>query len=599
MSNTVINTQADFKRAFSMSTGDLQLAPGTYNLPVPEDADKIYMFNGSIVGTGDSPDDVILIGKVGTNDHLILKNLTMCNADYPDSVIAFNNSVLLLRDVKMTRQGSFDAEECYPLRCDANAKLVMDNVTVNYSSWGRIRCYEGVQANISNSKLQGLFLYNGGNMSLVDVSAGDVLVDGWDVAATNLQLYDHPGDKGHVSFGPKSEWYEKLKGKKWLLYIGNHGALTVKNLKLPDKLSDGVSPLGMFSGQIIGNIADPAQYEYHPWVDANEGKVALAGADQRNLFQDSDHQSDHEAVAELQQLIGLATVKKQVTEFIQMALMNKRRKQAGLTPISNSFHSLFEGNPGTGKTTVARLVGRIMHEEGILPTSKYVEVDRGDLVAGYVGQTTTKTKKILEKATGGVLFIDEAYDLVHGSDDSFGLEALDCIMKYMEDNRDKLMIIFAGYTDDMEKLLQQNPGMKSRVPNVFNFEDYSAADIAAIGRLQLRGKQMQFDQPSTEALYNQLIQEHYENSNDHSNGRWIRNQNDLLLRQIAVAISQNPDHPLDQVWADDITRAFSGDGLSDGSRTAGKGATSDSQPTAPLPPLNDDPLPFLTGDELK
>ncbi|MFR0771347.1 MAG: hypothetical protein ACLSH6_04240 [Limosilactobacillus pontis] len=205
----------------------------------------------------------------------------------------------------------------------------------------------------------------------------------------------------------------------------------------------------------------------------------------------------------------------------------------------------------------------------------------------------------MEKATGGVLFIDEAYDLVHGSDDSFGLEALDCIMKYMEDNRDKLMIIFAGYTDDMEKLLQQNPGMKSRVPNVFNFEDYSAADIAAIGRLQLRGKQMQFDQPSTETLYNQLIQEHYENSNDHSNGRWIRNQNDLLLRQIAVAISQNPGHPLDQVWADDITRAFSGDGLSDGSRTAGKGATSDSQPTAPLPPLNDDPLPFLTGDELK
>lgn len=265
--------------------------------------------------------------------------------------------------------------------------------------------------------------------------------------------------------------------------------------------------------------------------------------------------------------------------------------------------SPFEGNPGTGKTTVARLVGKIMFEEGILPTAKYVEVDRTQLVAGYVGQTAKQTRRVLEEATGGMLFIDEAYDLVHGNDDTFGREALDTIMKYMEDHREELMIIFAGYTEDMQKLLQQNPGMSSRVPNVFTFEDYSADKIVAIGRLQLQQQQMHFDSPRTEKLYAQLVSEQYQSSNDHSNGRWIRNRNDQLLRQIAVATGQNADHPLDEVWEDDIQRAFGGHGNND---TNGQQESSSlSQGVAPENLSHDVPLgdsstlPLLNGDELK
>lgn len=302
-------------------------------------------------------------------------------------------------------------------------------------------------------------------------------------------------------------------------------------------------------------------------------------------------------------MIGLAQVKQQVNSFIQMALMNKRRKAQGMKPLTNSFHSLFEGNPGTGKTTVARLVGKIMYEEGILPTDKCVEVDRGQLVAGYVGQTAKQTEKVLKSATGGVLFIDEAYDLVHDDRDTFGKEALDTIMKYMEDHREELMIIFAGYTEDMQALLAHNPGMESRVPNKFTFEDYSPDEIAAIGRLQLHQQQLSFDSPSTEELYNQVVAELYMSSNDHSNGRWIRNRNDQLLRQLAATLSQDPDKKLDVITADDVKRTFGAaggqnDGQDDSKQNPADHANPDHRPLD-LPKIDGGTLPLLNGDELK
>ncbi|MGN1283387.1 MAG: AAA family ATPase [Limosilactobacillus sp.] len=603
MPSEIIDNQADFENAFLNGnvSNDIRLAPGSYTVPVPSDEDKIYTYKGTITGCGDESGDVVLNGKIGVASYLTLKNLTFNNTSAHDGLIAFHDTSLNLQKVKLTQK---DAEDRFLVRCDEGAKLTVDDIIINCNPWGNIDCKDYVQVAISDSKLQGLCLEgDNGSAVLRNSSLGKLFIKGkWSIMLDDVVLYDHPTTGKYIHF---NEGYvakhNEVAGRKWLMYTQD-ATIFAHNLRIPDKLASQVAPFGASGGQLFGNIIDDKQRIYQPLVDVSNGaKVQLKGTNTAPLLHDATPHS-HDAVKELQQLIGLKNVKKQVEEFIQMALMNKRREKAGMSTISNSFHSLFEGNPGTGKTTVARIVGKLMYEEGILPTSNYVEVDRGDLVAGYVGQTSPKTTKILEKATGGVLFIDEAYDLVHGSDDSFGREALDTIMKYMEDHRDNLMIIFAGYTADMEKLLKQNSGMKSRVPNVFTFDDYSPEEIVEIGHLQLQNKQMHFDRPDTEALYNRLIQERYANSNDHSNGRWIRNQNDVLLRQIAVAMAKDPNHPLDKVMAEDIINAFNKAG--DSNRPTGasddqEAKQNDQSNMPPLPPVNNNPLPFLNGDELK
>ncbi len=191
--------------------------------------------------------------------------------------------------------------------------------------------------------------------------------------------------------------------------------------------------------------------------------------------------------AELDEYIGLEAVKDEVRDLINMVTVWNLRRQHGLPAPDLSLHMVFSGNPGTGKTMMARFMARVYHSLGILSKGHLVEVDRSGLVAGYVGQTAIKTASVIENAKGGVLFIDEAYALSSGKgENDFGGEAIETILKAMEDNRDDLVVIVAGYTDLMEEFIGSNPGLESRFNRYLHFDDYTTDEMMGIFEMQCR-----------------------------------------------------------------------------------------------------------------
>lgn len=261
-------------------------------------------------------------------------------------------------------------------------------------------------------------------------------------------------------------------------------------------------------------------------------------------------ENQKDALEQLQNLIGIQKVKKQVEQFISLAQLNKKREEQGAAVSEFSLHSLFLGNPGTGKTTVARIVGKILYQKGIIPQNKFIEVSRSDLVAGYVGQTAIKTQEVLKSALGGVLFIDEAYTLSNSNEDRFGKEAIDEILKFMEDHRRDIVIIFAGYTKEMEEFLSVNSGLPSRIPNTFDFEDYTADEIIQIGLLGLKNQGYFIDVD----YYTQTIESLYNKINDCSNGRWIRNINEKIIKNLSIRVSRENVTDLSTIDKVDIER---------------------------------------------
>lgn len=256
---------------------------------------------------------------------------------------------------------------------------------------------------------------------------------------------------------------------------------------------------------------------------------------------------------ELNAYIGLGAVKREVENLINLTQITQKRKENDLPCTDMSLHMVFSGNPGTGKTTVARLMARIYHSLGVLSKGHLVEVDRSGLVAGYVGQTATKTKGVIEKALGGVLFIDEAYALNGKGENDFGQEAIDTLLKAMEDHRNDLVVIVAGYDELMDDFIHSNPGLESRFNRYLHFEDYSAEELAKIFALQCEKGCYTLDgaaKTSVEALL-----EEYSDDTCFGNARGVRNLFEQVLTAQCNRLAHLPPEELTRDALMQITRA--------------------------------------------
>ena len=256
--------------------------------------------------------------------------------------------------------------------------------------------------------------------------------------------------------------------------------------------------------------------------------------------------------AEINELVGLAPVKEYVFGLADNLQVQQRRAAAGLKTASLSMHMIFTGNPGTGKTTIARLVARYLKAIGALKGGQLVEVTRADLVGRYTGHTAPLTNSVIESALGGVLFIDEAYSLYRGEQDSFGLEAIDTLVKGMEDHRDELVVILAGYTKEMETFLTANSGLASRFPNRIEFPDYTAVELLQITRVLAKNKGYTLAEACTEPLLGYYARWQAADARTAGNGRLARNTLEKAIFHQSRRLVAEPAAALDLILPSDL-----------------------------------------------
>ncbi len=247
---------------------------------------------------------------------------------------------------------------------------------------------------------------------------------------------------------------------------------------------------------------------------------------------------------ELDRLVGLDNIKELVYEIYALLQIMQYRSEASLQAQAHVYHMIFKGNPGTGKTTVARLLAKLFQSMGLLAKGHLVEVERADLVGEYIGHTAQKTRDLVKKALGGVLFVDEAYSLARGGEKDFGKEAIDTLVKAMEDYKNQFVLILAGYTLEIETFLMTNPGLPSRFPIQMTFPDYSADQLIQIAEGMAKDRDYTLLPQTVYKLRQLLVQEKSEAIYDFSNARFVRNVLERAIRYQAVRLlSQHPAAP--------------------------------------------------------
>ncbi|MCR5419652.1 MAG: AAA family ATPase [Lachnospiraceae bacterium] len=259
-----------------------------------------------------------------------------------------------------------------------------------------------------------------------------------------------------------------------------------------------------------------------------------------------------EVEKELDNIVGLAEIKDYIHGLKEYYEVQKRRREEGLKAGELNRHMIFTGNPGTGKTTIARIVSRYLKAIGVLSGGQLVEVSRGDLVGRYVGHTAPLVNQVIKSALGGVLFIDEAYSLYRGEEDSFGLEAIDTLVKGIEDNRDDLIVILAGYSYEMEGFLEANSGLKSRFPNIIDFPDYTGEELLAIAEIIAKSKGYVIDEAAKRPLLDFFNATQLNNAREAGNGRLVRNKIEEAILNQSRRLVAEPDAEISLILEGDF-----------------------------------------------
>ncbi|MCA1053620.1 stage V sporulation protein K [Rossellomorea aquimaris] len=282
----------------------------------------------------------------------------------------------------------------------------------------------------------------------------------------------------------------------------------------------------------------------------NNGQISIVlNSQKRNSVRDTlkpdsisqsfpqEHVALKEIEDELGSLVGMEEMKKMVKEIYAWIYVNKKREAMGLKAGKQALHMMFKGNPGTGKTTVARIIGKLFLKMNVLSKGHLIEAERADLVGEYIGHTAQKTRDLIKKSLGGILFIDEAYSLGRGGEKDFGKEAIDTLVKHMEDKQHEFILILAGYSKEMDHFLTLNPGLQSRFPLVFHFPDYSVEQLMEIGKRMLEEKQYVLSSDAERKMRDHL----YAAKNTlspmaFSNGRHVRNVLEKSIRTQAMRL---------------------------------------------------------------
>ena len=268
--------------------------------------------------------------------------------------------------------------------------------------------------------------------------------------------------------------------------------------------------------------------------------IPLPAPGERTAPEEARRRCAQEILKELNSLVGLGEVKELIGEIYAFTEIQRRRLKENLAAQPMVLHMIFKGNPGTGKTTVARFLGRLFKEMGTLSKGHLVEAERADLVGEYIGHTAQRTREQIRRALGGILFIDEAYSLARGGDKDFGKEAIDALVKGMEDHRDNLILILAGYREEMEWFVESNPGLRSRFPIHLSFPDYTIGELIEIAEVFLRERQYVLTAGAREEL--RLIVAAETARHEHSgNARLVRNLIERAIRRQAVRLMAMAD----------------------------------------------------------